>query len=382
MSKILPKIWPQEPHTKAKHLILRAYFQSWLSIVGQKYQKIVYVDGFCGPGIYENNEPGSPILVIKSAIDVLGTLNLKNNLRAGKVELYFFDNDKSRIESLKNERSKININNSQLNIIIEEGEFENKVSPIVKGLQRERALCGAINPSFFFVDPFGVKGFSLNIIGEIFKLNSSEMFLLFDIDGADRVLRAWDEENAKIMLNIYGEPSREELLKIKDIPDQKQRLQKLRNLFKISLKNQRVAGIIPFSMFDSSAKILYDLIFLTNVRTGFLKMKEAMWKVDDSGGFRFSDADHGDQLRFKFSVDHEDNLWSILIDKFHGQKVSGLDVKNFVCDKTIYLEKHKTAALKKHESDDKSKKDSIIVCNRSRKYCYPDQALIQFPEQS
>ncbi len=382
MSKILPKIWPQELHTKAKHLILKAYFQSWLSIVGQKYQKIVYVDGFCGPGIYENNEPGSPILVIKSAIDVLNKLNSTNNLRAGKVELYFFDSDKGRIEFLKNEFSKININNSWLNVFIEEGEFENKVFPIVKDLQRERALCGAINPSFFFVDPFGVTGFSLNIIGEIFKLNSSEIFLLFDIDGTDRILRAWGEKNEKIILNLYGEPSREELLKIKDLPDQKQRLQELRNLFKISLRNQKVAGIIPFSMFDSSAKILYDLIFLTSIRTGFLKMKEAMWKVDDSGGFRFSDADHGDQLRLKFLVNHEDNLWAILMDKFHGQKVSGLDIKNFVCYETIYLEKHKTAVLKKHESDDKSKKDSIIVSNRPRKYVYPEQASIQFPEQS
>ena len=180
MSKIVPTIWSQELHTKAKHLILKAYFQSWLAIVGQKFQKIVYVDGFCGPGIYENNEPGSPILAINSAIEVLKTLESRGTLKAEKVELYFFDSDKDRIESLKNEVSKIVINNPRLKVVIEQGEFEEKVLPIVQILQRERAIYGMISPSLFFLDPFGVKGFSLSLIGEIFKLNSSEMFLLFD----------------------------------------------------------------------------------------------------------------------------------------------------------------------------------------------------------
>ncbi|MDD5568088.1 MAG: three-Cys-motif partner protein TcmP [Candidatus Omnitrophica bacterium] len=379
MSKIIPKIWPQELHTKAKHLILKAYLQSWLAIVGQRFQKIVYVDGFCGPGIYENNEPGSPILAINTIKEVLNKLGSARNLKSEKIELYFFDTDGDRIESLRGEISKTSIDGSRIKVVIEQGEFEERVLPIVKGLQAERALYGTISPSLFFVDPFGVKGFSLSLIGEIFRLNSSEIFLLFDVDGIDRILRAWDEANSHIMLAIYGDSSREELLKIKDLPDQNQRLKMLRDLFWVALRNQRVGGIIPFGMFDYSQKILYDLIFLTNVRTGFSKMKEAMWKVDDSGEFKFSDAEHGEQLRFKFTVNHEDNLWGILMAKFHGQKVSGLAIKNFVCDKTIYLDKHKTAALKKHESSDISKKDSIIVSNRIRNYGYPDQALIQFP---
>ena len=51
--------WPLEPHTKAKHLILRLYLDAWLPIMATYNGRIVFLDGFAGPGRYTGGEDGS-----------------------------------------------------------------------------------------------------------------------------------------------------------------------------------------------------------------------------------------------------------------------------------------------------------------------------------
>jgi three-Cys-motif partner protein len=66
MAKPTETLWEIEPHTKAKHEILRRYLGAWFPILGSKIPKIVYIDGFCGPGRYKGGEEGSPIIAIRT----------------------------------------------------------------------------------------------------------------------------------------------------------------------------------------------------------------------------------------------------------------------------------------------------------------------------
>jgi three-Cys-motif partner protein len=59
-------IWPIVPHTSAKHTILRTYLDAWFPIMSWK-PRVVFLDGFAGPGRYEGGEPGSPIIALESA---------------------------------------------------------------------------------------------------------------------------------------------------------------------------------------------------------------------------------------------------------------------------------------------------------------------------
>jgi three-Cys-motif partner protein len=62
-------VWPLEPHTRAKHEILRRYLEAWSAILSLGgFPTIAYVDGFAGPGAYDNGEDGSPIIALKSAL--------------------------------------------------------------------------------------------------------------------------------------------------------------------------------------------------------------------------------------------------------------------------------------------------------------------------
>src|ERR1700732_5101107 len=63
-------IWELQPHTRAKHAILRRYLRARVPILPQGgFLNILYIDGFAGPGRYAGGEDGSPIIAIRSALD-------------------------------------------------------------------------------------------------------------------------------------------------------------------------------------------------------------------------------------------------------------------------------------------------------------------------
>ena len=53
MASTKDTVWELEPHTRAKHEILKRYLQAWVPILSLgRFPKVLYVDGFAGPGIY------------------------------------------------------------------------------------------------------------------------------------------------------------------------------------------------------------------------------------------------------------------------------------------------------------------------------------------
>lgn len=67
--------WTLEPHTRAKHEILKRYLSAWFPILSQGgFPEVLYVDGFAGPGRYSKGEEGSPIIALKAALEHMATL--------------------------------------------------------------------------------------------------------------------------------------------------------------------------------------------------------------------------------------------------------------------------------------------------------------------
>jgi three-Cys-motif partner protein len=62
-------LWPLEPHTEAKHRLLQRYLGAWFPILSRSSGRIVFFDGFAGPGEFEGGEPGSPILALQTLLD-------------------------------------------------------------------------------------------------------------------------------------------------------------------------------------------------------------------------------------------------------------------------------------------------------------------------
>ena len=88
-------IWQIEPHTSAKNQILRKYLDAWLPILGTYNRRILYIDGFSGPGQYTGGEPGSPIIALQAATAHRGNLG-------GELVFWFIEERADRVTHLKN----------------------------------------------------------------------------------------------------------------------------------------------------------------------------------------------------------------------------------------------------------------------------------------
>ena len=99
MSDNINVTWQIEPHTEAKHDILRYYLGAWFPILATTQRRLIYVDGFAGPGEYQGGEDGSPIIALKVASDHV----LKDKIqRAGRQLVFFFiEKDEARFQNLQ-----------------------------------------------------------------------------------------------------------------------------------------------------------------------------------------------------------------------------------------------------------------------------------------
>jgi len=132
-----------------------------------------------------------------------------------------------------------------------------------------------------------------------------------------------------------------------------------------------------FLMSDEHSKPIYYLFFATNHPTGHMRMKEAMWKVDSGGSFRFSDeTDENQQMLFTDS--HDEKLFNIIKSKFIKGKYKVVDLRLFVENDTPYLVKHLKQALKYAEENSFIKVDCIKSnkCKRRGK-TFPDEVIIE-----
>src|SRR6266851_2042620 len=93
-------LWELSPHTAAKHIILKQHLDAWLPIMTTTYDRLLFIDGFAGPGRYSHGEPGSPIVALRAAV-------LNTRFRAHpplcRLRFLFIEEDRKRYESLRDE---------------------------------------------------------------------------------------------------------------------------------------------------------------------------------------------------------------------------------------------------------------------------------------
>ena len=109
----------------------------------------------------------------------------------------------------------------------------------------------------------------------------------------------------------------------------------------------------------------YFLFYATNELLGLKKMKEAMWKADESGEFRFSDATDPNQHVLFERAPNLLALQSDLLAAFTGKSVSVGEIENFVIVDTAFRETHYKGILKKLEQEGRLKVISAPTTRRA-----------------
>lgn len=305
------KLWQAQPHTLAKIQIVQRYLYLWYLILGRTpgIDRLVYIDGFAGPGQYTNSDSSSPMAALTAANAVFEQPG--SGLKDKECVFLFVEKRKDFAANLRKVISSTTWP-EQFKREVQEGTFEEKVGAILKRIKEgHRRLA----PTFAFVDPFGATGLPFEIISEILSYPSCEVLLNLDSDGIGRILTAQAFEKNQAHLDaIFGNRSWQSRL------DPGQPLSSLSTqvlaLYKERLRSiPKVRYAFAFAMNSQKGLLNYHLVFASQHPLGLEKMKEAMKAVDQSGSYSFSDDTVG-QMKLPFAYNAPEiwanRMWSQL----------------------------------------------------------------------
>jgi three-Cys-motif partner protein len=350
--------WPLEPHTRAKHEILKRYLQARMVILSQgEFPEILYVDGFAGPGEYDGGEAGSPIIALDTA------LRSKSPLTA-KVHFLFVEERDDRADHLRNQVA-LRTLPPNFSVIIEGGvtfevAFSRRYSTFVRG--------GRLIPTFAFIDPFGWTGAPFALVNQILAQRSCEVFVNFMYEEINRFIGLPDQ-----IPNFNSFFGTEDWKRCVDAAAPGTRNRCLHDLYLRQL-NTAASYARSFEMSNARDVTDYYLFYATNELLGLRKMKEAMWRTDESGEFRFSDATDPGQLVLFEKAPNLPSLRQRLLAEFSGNAVSVGEIEKFVLTDTAFRETHYKGIMKALE-----KEELLQVTNpapKRKRGTFPDPAMV------
>jgi hypothetical protein len=203
-------------------------------------------------------------------------------------------------------------------------------------------------PTFVFIDPFGFK-IPFSYVAEVLRAQSCEVLITFMFEEINRFL-AQDQQPDNFD-DLFGCRDWREAINIK-LPSE--RVKFLHDLYQRQLMQAAGANFVrSFAMRNERNAMDYFLFFATNNELGLRKMKEAMWRIDESGTYTFSDATDPDQSVLFSAEPDRQTLTRLIVDKFAGVETTPNEIERFVVRHTPFRETHYKKVLQALEEADK-----------------------------
>lgn len=323
-------IWDQPTHTRAKIELVRCYLRAWFPILGSSHKRVLYMDGFAGPGEYTDGRDGSPVEAIRAAVEHTHARVFERT----KLLFQFVEQRPDRAKHLK-EVLQDRFPNLPSNFTwdVECGDFESTMDAILSGVEATNA---SIVPTFLFVDPFGWSGVSMKTIARLLRFNRTEVLFTFMVDSVNRWL---DHPNqGENFTKLFGSDAWKAIIS----HPTGSRSDAVLDCFVDGLHTVAQAKyVLPFAMVNNNNRTEYFLLHASNddSLTALSAMKAAMWQVDPSGQFRFQDRHAGQTVLWGGKPDRLD-VRRRLTTRFAGQTVTWNDIRRFILLDTPYLDTH------------------------------------------
>ena len=318
--------WEIKPHTKAKHEILKRYLEAWFPILSTYSNKIIYLDGFAGPGIYKGGEDGSPIIALQTAVDHVFSPRFKD------IVFFFIEKDKKRADMLEDIIKKRfpTLPKNMRYFVVGSAEFAPTFQNILDAIEKQGSK---IAPTFAFLDPFGYSDVPMTLIARLLKYNKCEVFVTYM---AGFIRRFLDEDKEAALNEFFGT---DEWNVCRDITDPTAKLNTLVSLYEQQLKASGAKYVRSFGMIGEHNQIVYYLVYATKSIKGLDVMKDAMLKVDKSGSYKFSDITGNKQAfldQFQDEPSWVPNAANAVYQRFKGKTVADSKIYEFIIAETPF----------------------------------------------
>ena len=356
--------WQLEDHTLGKHRVLRNYMDAWLPIMRSRSGRLLFIDGFAGPGEYAGGEDGSPIIALKSLVDHSAREKMK-----GEIFFLFIEKELDRKVNLEKAIRPYS-DNLPVNCYtrIFHATFLEKMTEFLDWFDiRHRKL----PPAFVMIDPFGVSDIPMHLIRRILANPSTEVYISFMYEAINRFRSHPNFE--RHLDDLFGCPEWRDGL---EIPEGTERKNFFYALYEESLRKAGANFVLFFELYRNE-RLIYTIFFATQRLEGCDVMKKAMWKTAPFGDFKFMSGT-ANQLTLGIEPTDFTPLRKALHKEFgHNEWVAIEDVQTFVMsDKTGFHTSHlKTKTLRPMERD---KEIKVKPSTRKNIRTFPKGTILKF----
>lgn len=302
------------PQSMSKATIVSKYFASWAQVMIRTLdpgKPMYYIDLFSGPGKYDDDTKSTPLLVIDEA--------LKDDKLPHQLIMVFNDKNPDYVSSLED-----TVNNYPG---IERFKHLPRFWNDEVGVETvKRFRENQLPPTLLFVDPWGFKGLSLDLLNAVLPNWGCDAIFFFNYNRVNmRINRADAIEN---MNTLFG-PERAETLRetLDSLPPSERESMMVEELSQ-ALKETSGQGtqryVLPFRFVMSDGKkTSHHLVFVSEHFLGYDIMKDIMAKQSstiDQGmaSFEYNPATHNLQLLFSLTRPSED-LEDMLLTDYAGR---------------------------------------------------------------
>lgn len=356
-------VWALEDHTVGKHRVMKAYLDGWFPVMSSYTGRVLFIDGFAGPGKYRDGEEGSPIIALKALRDH----SYRSRMKAEFVFL-FIEKDDDRAEVLRREIKPIVAElDATVKCEVLIGAFDEKMAEVLNTVGEQNAR---LAPSFVMVDPFGVGQTPMSVIGRILENPKSEVFISYMWEWINRF--KGQPEFERPLIELYGSDAWKGYINLPK-PQQKAFLYEL---YESQLRKAGAKFVTYFELLKGGRHV-YTIFFATKHPKGMDLMKGSIWKADKTGNYQFRGRDET-ELTLDLDRPNLAPLQREIQEAFGGGDVSIERVTEWArTDATDYHSGHVKSALRAMET-----KGTVTDARRDgnekrRKGTFPDGTMFR-----
>ena len=328
----------QRENSAVKTEVVATYFEAWSNVIRTaKPERLQYFDLLAGAGRYEDGTPSTPLRVIDIAA--------KHEYLCERLQIVFHDRDEQALKKLKKEIISSPVARKLKNPpLVIQGDATDLDSRIVEASKK--------HPTFSFVDPFGYKALSRNVIGQLLKGWGNDVVFFFNYSDVNRALS--NPVMERNMSDLFGQSVYNSLALELDKCAPRERRKVIIDAFIKAATDRLEAYALPFGFSGQGThRESHHLIFLSKHFRGYEIMRDVMLKRNNRQGgslsdLGFSDINKGYNFLFEFG-ENPDNLHIRLQEKHSNKALNRDDLYERDCIGTVFTKKDYNAALKKLE---------------------------------
>jgi three-Cys-motif partner protein len=302
-----------------KTAIVSKYFWSWAKVIMPQAQKggdprIAYLDLFAGPGRYKDGTKSTPLLILEKAI--------QDDKMSQMLVTLFNDKDENNAHDLE----------SAIGRLPGIEKLKHRPDVMNKDVGDEMVkLFSSIHlvPTLFFVDPWGYKGLSLQLVDSVLKDWGCDCIFFFNYNRINMGLS--NPMVQEHMAALFGGPRAKALREKLEGLSAEDRENSIVEELCEALGAKRGRYVLPFTFKnDAGTRTSHHLIFVSKHPLGYGIMKEIMARessLHEQGvpSFQYSPADQRFPLLFELNRPLDD-LENMLALEFAGRTLAMREV--------------------------------------------------------